>query len=136
MKTDSTLNHTTVHTQPAAASQHSDTETNYDFDKIVDRSGSGDLKHGALLPRWGRDDLLPLWVADMDFETPSFITDALKKRLEHSLFGYTMVPDAFWTSIINWIHDHHQWHVKREWMSFIPGIVKGIGLGVNRCARP
>ena len=136
MKTDSTLNHTTVHTQPAAASQHSDTETNYDFDKIVDRSGSGDLKHGALLPRWGRDDLLPLWVADMDFETPSFITDALKKRLEHSLFGYTMVPDAFWTSIINWIRDHHPWHVKREWMSFIPGIVKGIGLVVNLFTRP
>ena len=52
----------------------------YDFDKIIDRSGSDDLKHGALLPRWGRDDLLPLWVADMDFETPSFITDALKAR--------------------------------------------------------
>ena len=49
----------------------------YNFDKIIDRSGSGDLKHGALLPRWGREDLLPLWVADMDFETPSFITDAL-----------------------------------------------------------
>ena len=136
MKTDSTLNHTTVHTQPAVASQHSDTEANYDIEKIVDRSGSGDLKHGALLPRWGRDDLLPLWVADMDFETPSFITDALKKRLEHSLFGYTMVPDAFWTSIINWIYDHHQWHVKREWMSFIPGIVKGIGLVVNLFTRP
>ena len=63
----------------------------YDFDKIIDRSGSDDLKHGALLPRWGRDDLLPLWVADMDFETPSFITDALKARLEHSLFGYTII---------------------------------------------
>ena len=52
----------------------------YNFDKVIDRSGSDDLKHGALLPRWGRDDLLPLWVADMDFETPSFITDALKAR--------------------------------------------------------
>lgn len=50
----------------------------YNFDKVIDRSGSDDLKHGALLPRWGRDDLLPLWVADMDFETPSFITNALK----------------------------------------------------------
>lgn len=108
----------------------------YDFDKIVDRSGSGDLKHGALLPRWGRDDLLPLWVADMDFETPAFITDALKKRMEHSLFGYTVVPEELWTSIINWIDVHHQWRVKREWLSFIPGIVKGIGLVINIFTRP
>ncbi len=108
----------------------------YDFDKLVDRTGSGDLKHGALLPRWGRDDLLPLWVADMDFETPDFITNALKKRLEHPLFGYTVVPDDFWTSIINWIRSHHQWDVRREWLSFIPGIVKGIGLVVNIFTRP
>lgn len=103
----------------------------YDFDKIIDRSGSGDLKHEALLPRWGRNDLLPLWVADMDFETPAFITDALKKRLEHSLFGYTVEPEDFLPSIIDWIHDHHQWDVKREWIKFIPGIVKGIGMVVN-----
>ena len=103
----------------------------YDFDKIIDRTGSGDLKHGVLKERYGRDDLLPLWVADMDFETPPFITDALRQRLEHSLFGYTVVPDGLWTSIIQWIHDHHQWEVKREWLTYIPGIVKGIGMAIN-----
>ena len=103
----------------------------YDFDKIVDRSGSGDLKHEALLPRWGRNDLLPLWVADMDFETPSFITDALKKRLEHSLFGYTVEPEDFLPSIMDWVREHHQWNIEREWIKFIPGIVKGLGLVVN-----
>ena len=103
----------------------------YDFDKIVDRSGSGDLKHEALLPRWGRNDLLPLWVADMDFETPHFITDAIKKRLEHSLFGYTVEPDDFMPSIMDWVREHHQWDVKREWIKFIPGIVTGLGLVVN-----
>ena len=72
----------------------------YDFDKIIDRTGSGDLKHGVLKERYGRSDLLPLWVADMDFETPHFITDALRRRLEHSLFGYTTVPDDYWLSII------------------------------------
>ena len=60
----------------------------YDFDKIIDRTGSGDLKHEVLQERYGRSDLLPLWVADMDFETPRFITDALRQRLEHSLFGW------------------------------------------------
>lgn len=108
----------------------------YDFDKIVDRSGSGDLKHEALLPRWGRNDLLPLWVADMDFETPHFITDALKARLQHSLFGYTVEPADFAPSIIDWINDHHQWKVEREWIKFIPGIVKGIGLVVNVFTTP
>ena len=103
----------------------------YDFDKIIDRSGSGDLKHEALLPRWGRKELLPLWVADMDFETPAFITDAIKARLEHSLFGYTVEPEDFLPSIMDWVRDHHQWDVKREWIRFIPGIVKGIGMVIN-----
>lgn len=103
----------------------------YNFDKIVDRTGSGDLKHGVLQERYGRSDLLPLWVADMDFETPSFITEALRRRLEHSLFGYTVVPDELWTTIRQWLLDHHQWDVRREWLTYIPGIVKGIGMAVN-----
>ena len=103
----------------------------YNFDKIVDRTGSGDLKHGVLQERYGRSDLLPLWVADMDFETPSFITEALRRRLEHSLFGYTVVPDELWTAIRQWLLDYHQWDVRREWLTYIPGIVKGIGMAVN-----
>lgn len=103
----------------------------YDFDRIIDRSGSGDLKHEVLKRRFNRDDLLPLWVADLDFETPHFITDALKKRLEHSLFGYTVEPDDYWPSVIDWIKSHHDWDVRREWLSFIPGIVKGIGMACN-----
>lgn len=103
----------------------------YNFDEIIDRRGSGDLKHGVLTERYGRNDLLPLWVADMDFETPTFITEALRRRLDHSLFGYTVVPDEFWTTIIQWIADHHQWQVQREWLTYIPGIVKGIGMAVN-----
>ena len=103
----------------------------YDFNKIIDRSGSGDLKHEVLEERYGRADLLPLWVADRDFETPHFITDALRRRLDHSLFGYTVEPEEFWPTVMKWIKDHHQWDVKREWLSYIPGIVKGIGMVVN-----
>lgn len=103
----------------------------YDFDKVVDRHGTGALKLDVLQERYGRSDLLPLWVADMDFETPHFITEALRKRLAHSLFGYTVMPRDFWPTVIEWIHSHHQWDVKREWMAFIPGIVKGIGMVVN-----
>ena len=103
----------------------------HDFDKPVDRRGSGDLKHEVLQERYGRSDLLPLWVADMDWETPSFITDALKARLEHSLFGYTVEPKEYWQTVQRWIEDHHQWHVEREWLTYIPGIVKGIGMVIN-----
>ncbi len=108
----------------------------YDFDKIVDRSGSDDLKHEVLAERYGRPDLLPLWVADMDFETPQFITDALRRRLDHSLFGYTITPKDFWPTVRQWIADHHQWDVKEVWMRFIPGIVKGIGMVTNVFVKP
>lgn len=108
----------------------------YDFDKIVDRRGTGALKLDVLKERYGRADLTPLWVADMDFETPSFITDALKQRLEHSLFGYTVEPDDYRPAIIDWIRDHHGWEVRPEWISYIPGIVKGIGMVVNVFVKP
>lgn len=108
----------------------------YNFDQIIDRKGSGDLKHDALKPRWGRDDLLPLWVADMDFATPPFIVDALRQRMEHPIFGYTTTPTDLWQAIINWQQRQHQWTVQREWLTYIPGIVKGIGFVVNVFTRP
>lgn len=104
---------------------------NYDFDRIVDRHGTGALKLDVLQERYGRSDLLPLWVADMDFETPSFITEALRRRLDHSLFGYTVEPDDYWPTVIRWIADRHGWQVERSWLTYIPGIVKGIGMAVN-----
>lgn len=108
----------------------------YNFDEIIDRSGSGDLKHEALLPRWGRNDLLPLWVADMDFATPDFVVDALKARLSHPVFGYTIEPADYRPTIIDWNESHHGWKIKPEWISFIPGIVKGIGFVVNVFTKP
>lgn len=109
---------------------------NYNFDEIIDRRGSGDLKHDALKPRWGRDDLLPLWVADMDFATPPFIVEAMRKRLEHPIFGYTVTPEELWQSIINWQQSQHQWQVQRQWLTYIPGIVKGIGFVINVFTNP
>ena len=108
----------------------------YNFDEIIDRSGSGDLKYEALLPRWGRNDLLPLWVADMDFATPDFVVDALKARLSHPIFGYTIEPADYRPTIIDWNESHHGWKIKPEWISFIPGIVKGIGFVVNVFTKP
>ncbi len=103
----------------------------YDFDKIVDRTGTGDIKHAGLKETFGRDDLIPMWIADMEWETPQFITDALRTRLDHSLFGYTEIPRDYWSVVAGWIHDRHQWDVEEEWLCYIPGIVKGIGLAIR-----
>lgn len=103
----------------------------YDFDRVIDRRGTGALKVDALKERYGEAGLLPLWVADMDFETPPFITDALRRRLDHPLFGYTVEPSDYRPSIIDWTAARHGWHIRPEWLSYIPGIVKGIGMAVN-----
>lgn len=103
----------------------------YNFDKIIDRKGTGAVKFDAVEKVFGKDDLLPLWVADMDFETPDFIVEAMKERLEHPIFGYpTELPD-YRPSICDWIESHHQWKIQKEWLCFIPGIVKGIGIAIN-----
>lgn len=110
--------------------------TKYDFDKIIDRHGTGALAVDVLNERYGRADLTPMWVADMNFETPQFITEALRRRLDHSLYGYTDMPEEFWPTVTKWIADHHQWNVNAEWMRFIPGIVKGIGFVINVFCKP
>lgn len=108
----------------------------YDFDQVIERRGSGALKYDALAERYGKSDLIPLWVADMDFATPDFIVDALKERMKHPIFGYTMEPENYWPTVQQWIATHHNWQVEREWLTFIPGIVKGIGLAVNCFVKP
>ena len=108
----------------------------YDFDRIIDRSGTNALKYSVLKERYGRDDLIPLWVADLDFETPPFITDALRRRLDHSLFGYTSGPQELWQTIAKWILDHHGWKVDENWITYIPGVMKGVGAAVNVFVKP
>ena len=103
----------------------------YDFDKIIERRGTGAVKTDALKKVYGKEDLIPLWVADMEFETPDFIIEAIRKRLEHPVFGYTVMPEGYWETVKTWIEDHHGWKTETEWMTFIPGIVKGIGMAIN-----
>lgn len=103
----------------------------YDFDKLIDRSGSHCVKYDALQEVYGRNDLISMWVADMDFETPDFIIEALKRRLEHPILGYTVAYDSYWQSIVDWLRKRHSWSVEREWLCYIPGIVKGIGMVIN-----
>lgn len=108
----------------------------YDFNAPIDRRGTHCVKFDALKDMYGRDDLLSLWVADMDFATPDFIIDALKRRLDHPVLGYPVQYDGYWQSVVDWIYNHHGWQVEREWMRYIPGIVKGIGMVVNVFTQP
>ena len=108
----------------------------YDFDRIVDRHGTNAVKYDALTDVFGRKELLPLWVADMDFATPDFILDALRRRLDHPVLGYTQLPDDYWPQIAAWIEARHGWRPDPAWMRFIPGIVKGIGMAVLALTRP
>lgn len=85
---------------------------------------------------FGSKELLPLWVADMDFATPDFILDALRRRLDHPVLGYTQLPDDYWPQIAAWIEARHGWRPDPAWMRFIPGIVKGIGMAVLALTRP
>ena len=103
----------------------------YDFDKIIDRRGTGAVKTDVLKSVFGKEDLQALWVADMDFETPDFIIDALKERMEHPVFGYTIEPEDYRPAICDWIAELHGWEIRKEWLCYIPGIVKGIGMAIN-----
>lgn len=103
----------------------------YNFDTIIDRRGTDALKLEVLQERYGRADLLPMWVADMDFESPSCVKEAIIERAKHGIFGYTVPSQAYYSSIINWVDRHHDWKLKQEWISFIPGIVKGIAFVID-----
>lgn len=108
----------------------------YDFNKLIDRSNSDSFKWRALEQRFKKPDLLPLWVADMDWETPDFVIDALKRRLEHPVLGYTLDPNDYWPAVMDWVQSHHGWELKRDWLTYIPGVVKGIGFAINVFTNP
>ena len=74
----------------------------YDFDKIIDRTNTESVKYDLRKSVFGKEDIIPMWVADMDFETPDFIVEALSKRLGHPVFGYTKSYDGYWQSIEQW----------------------------------
>lgn len=109
----------------------------YNFDEIIDRKGTCCVKYDGLKNAYqGKENLIPLWVADMDFATPDFIVEALKKRCEHPVFGYTFDDDEYYESIQTWLDYKYHWKTEREWISYIPGIVKGIGLAVQCFTQP
>ena len=104
----------------------------YDFDEVIDRRGTRCIKYDTLSEHYGRSDLLSLWVADMDFRTPDFILDALRRRLDHPVLGYPSTGEDYFEIVSRWVEDLHGWKVPAKDFRYVPGIVKGFGFA-ERC---
>lgn len=108
----------------------------YNFDEIIPRKGTDCVKHDALLQFFGSDDLLPMWVADMDFRSPDFVMDALRKRCEHEVLGYAVASESYWNTMRSWLSGHYCISSTREELHFIPGIVAGIAFVLQAMSQP
>ena len=108
----------------------------YNFDEIIDRHHTNAIKIERSKALFGTENVLPLWVADMDFATPDFIVDALKDRCEHPIFGYTKFPENYFEVIIDWIKNLHNWEVNRKWIGYVPGIVTAIAFAIEVFSEP
>lgn len=103
----------------------------YNFDEIIDRHHTDSVKWDALEGHFGDKNLISMWVADMDFRTPPFIIEALKKRLVHEVLGYTFACEDWSPSIIDWLRKRHGWTIAKEQLTFVPGIVRGLALALH-----
>ncbi len=104
----------------------------YDFDKPIVRRGSGSYKWDSAADR----DMLPMWVADMDFRTAPAVIDALRRRVEHGVFGYTLVPDGYYKAVIDWFGRRHGLELEREWFIYTSGVVPAVSAIIKALASP
>ncbi|MBU3839212.1 MAG: PatB family C-S lyase [Candidatus Phocaeicola faecigallinarum] len=108
----------------------------YNFDELIDRRNTNAVKIDEMKDIWDRNDLIPMWVADMDFATPDFVVDAVKKRCEHPVFGYTAKSDGYYNSIINWVKARYGMEIEKKHINYVPGIVAGLGMALNCFTSP
>ena len=104
----------------------------YDFDQVIPRRGTDSYKWDSA----GSPDVLPMWVADMDFRTAPAIVDALRRRVEHGIFGYTRVPDSYYETVTGWFARRHGWTIDRGWMLYTSGVVPAISAVIKALTRP
>lgn len=96
---------------------------NSNFDHVIAREGSLSLKHDGLQSTFGVSDAQAMWVADMDFSAPSAVSQALQRRAEHPIYGYSMVPESLYEALIDWMRVQHGWEIERDWIVLTPGVV-------------
>ena len=108
----------------------------YNFDQIIDRQQTNNVKWDQRTEVFGNPDLLPLWVADMDFAVPPSVTAALAERIKHPVYGYSFPPPEFYQAVLGWSAQRHQWTVKQEWLVVTPGVVPALALSVLAFTAP
>lgn len=106
-------------------------ERNLNFDELIDRKGTNCLKYDFAKRRGIPEDVLPLWVADMDFKTSSYIEDAIIERTKHGIFGYTEVQEDYFQAVAGWMKGHHDWTVEQNWLIKTPGVVFALAMAVK-----
>ena len=104
----------------------------YDFDEIIPRRGTNSYKWDSA----GDADILPMWVADMDFRTAPPVVEALRKRVEHGIFGYVRVPDAYYAAVTNWFARRHDWQIEKEWIIYTTGVVPALSAVIKALTVP
>lgn len=110
--------------------------TEHNFDEIIERRGTQCIKHDFNLDYFGSDDIIPMWVADMDFRTPDFVMEAIRKRAEHDIMGYTKRSAGFFQAIVDWYERRQNWPIKTDWIVFTPGIVPALHFSVRAFTSP
>lgn len=111
-------------------------ERNLNFDEVINRKGTNSLKYDFAVRRGLPEDVLPLWVADMDFKTSSYIEDAIIERAQHAIFGYTESQEEYFSSVARWMKNHHNWEVKQRWLIKTPGVVFALAMAVKAYTNP
>lgn len=111
-------------------------ERNLDFDSVIDRRGTKSLKYDFAKKRGKPEDVLPLWVADMDFKTSSYIEDALVERAGHGIFGYSEVQRPYFEIVSAWMKKHHDWDVQEEWLVKTPGSIFALAMAIRAYTKP
>jgi cysteine-S-conjugate beta-lyase len=108
----------------------------YNFDRIIDRTRTSSVKYDLRQTIFEKSDVIPMWVADMDFETPDFIRDAVIRRASHSVYGYTFRDTDYYQAILEWMQSHHGWKIHRDDIVFCPGVVPALSFAVMAFTKP
>lgn len=106
------------------------------FDEQIDRTHTHSFKWEKTKELFGEDDLLPMWVADMDFRPPAAVTEAFAKRVDHGIYGYTFVPDTTYDAIEQWVNRRYHWNIDRDWLSFSQSVVPAISTAIRAYTKP
>lgn len=106
------------------------------FDERINRNNTNSVKWDLNSTIFGKEEVIPMWVADMDFKAPEQVLEALREVIDHGVFGYSTRTDSYYKAIIRWFEMYHDWKIEKDWISFTPGVVPGLKIAINAYTKP